>query len=177
VHQRDYINTFRKSFPNRSIHLLNSQNAFSESSKAFFIALGTTVAPVSSRVYESACPIEHDTRAIVNSHPSNTSPSGTAYESCQKGRLNLATIRRRQGKLLAIMEAQCQCGSVKFKTPTAKPLALYICHCESCRRQTGSAFGTSAIFPRFPIPVTESLSCYTYVFTLAWVSSLANLGT
>ncbi|KAK0384190.1 hypothetical protein NLU13_8278 [Sarocladium strictum] len=58
------------------------------------------------------------------------------------------------------MEARCQCGSVRFQTPSAKPLALYICHCESCRRQTSSAFGTSAIFPRFPVPNTDSLSCY-----------------
>lgn len=58
------------------------------------------------------------------------------------------------------MEAHCQCGSVTFKTSIPKPLALYICHCESCRRQTGSAFGTSAIFPRFPIPVSEKLSRY-----------------
>lgn len=59
------------------------------------------------------------------------------------------------------MEVQCQCGSVRFKTPLPQPLALYICHCESCRRQTSSAFGTSAIYPRFEIPDTELLSCYT----------------
>ncbi|XXH06093.1 hypothetical protein Hte_012538 [Hypoxylon texense] len=58
------------------------------------------------------------------------------------------------------MEARCQCGSVAFKTPLAKPLALYICHCAECRRQTSSAFGTSAIFPRFPMPASELLSCY-----------------
>ncbi|KAI1094132.1 Mss4-like protein [Rostrohypoxylon terebratum] len=59
------------------------------------------------------------------------------------------------------MEARCQCGSVSFKTPLDKPLALYICHCAECRRQTSSAFGTSAIFPRFPLPQAELLSCYT----------------
>jgi len=59
------------------------------------------------------------------------------------------------------MEARCQCGSVSFKTPMAKPLALYICHCDACRRQTSSAFGTSAIFPRFTLPDTGLLSCYS----------------
>jgi hypothetical protein len=59
------------------------------------------------------------------------------------------------------MEARCQCGEVSFKTPLEKPLALYICHCLECRRQTGSAFGTSAIFPRFQLPETKLLSCYT----------------
>lgn len=59
------------------------------------------------------------------------------------------------------MEARCQCGAVSFKTPHVKPLALYICHCSECRRQTSSAFGTSAIFPRFQLPETDLLSCYT----------------
>ncbi|KAJ9151874.1 Centromere protein V [Pleurostoma richardsiae] len=59
------------------------------------------------------------------------------------------------------MEAHCQCGSVSFHTPLEKPLALYICHCSECRRQTSSAFGTSAIFPKFPLPDAELLSCYS----------------
>ncbi|KAK3328923.1 Mss4-like protein [Apodospora peruviana] len=58
------------------------------------------------------------------------------------------------------MDAQCQCGAVTFKTPSLKPLALYICHCAECRRQTSSAFGASAIFPRFPLPNADLLSCY-----------------
>ncbi|KAL2270995.1 hypothetical protein VTJ83DRAFT_366 [Remersonia thermophila] len=59
------------------------------------------------------------------------------------------------------MDASCQCGAVKFKTPTPKPLALYICHCQDCQRQASSAFGTSAIFPRFKLPDATLLSCYT----------------
>lgn len=59
------------------------------------------------------------------------------------------------------MDVQCQCGAVRFQTPLPQPLALYICHCESCRRQTSSAFGTSAIYPRFELPDTKLLSCYT----------------
>lgn len=61
------------------------------------------------------------------------------------------------------MNATCQCGAVNFKTPLEKPLALYICHCHECRRQTGSAFGTSAIFPRFNLPSSELLSVYRLV--------------
>ncbi|KAI0390620.1 Mss4-like protein [Xylariaceae sp. FL0594] len=59
------------------------------------------------------------------------------------------------------MEARCQCGAVRFKTPIPKPLALYICHCAECRRQSSSAFGTSAIFPRFELPRMGGLACYT----------------
>ncbi|KAH6650999.1 Mss4-like protein [Chaetomium tenue] len=58
------------------------------------------------------------------------------------------------------MDASCQCGAVSFKTPTKKPLALYICHCHDCQRQASSAFGASAIFPRFQLPDAELLSCY-----------------
>lgn len=70
------------------------------------------------------------------------------------------TERERYGKN---MNATCQCGAVNFKTPLEKPLALYICHCHECRRQTGSAFGTSAIFPRFNLPSSELLSVYRLV--------------
>ncbi|KAI1827810.1 glutathione-dependent formaldehyde-activating [Xylaria intraflava] len=59
------------------------------------------------------------------------------------------------------MEARCKCGAVRFTTPVPKPLALYICHCADCRRQAGSTFGTSAIFPRFELPKADMLSCYT----------------
>ncbi len=65
------------------------------------------------------------------------------------------------------MDCRCQCGAVTFKTPSEKPLALYICHCADCRRQTSSAFGTSAIFPRFSLPDTELLSVYKSVLPLA----------
>lgn len=58
------------------------------------------------------------------------------------------------------MQARCQCGRVTFKTPLDQPLALYICHCDECKRQTSSAFGTSAIFPCFPLPDAELLSVY-----------------
>ncbi|KAI9804991.1 MAG: hypothetical protein M1833_006294 [Piccolia ochrophora] len=60
------------------------------------------------------------------------------------------------------MEAHCQCGFVRFTTPTPAPLAVYICHCLSCRAQSSSAFGTSAIFPHFTLPTTDPpLGTYT----------------
>ncbi|KAF8846884.1 hypothetical protein BDZ45DRAFT_682239 [Acephala macrosclerotiorum] len=59
------------------------------------------------------------------------------------------------------MNVQCQCGAIKFQTPLPQPLAVYICHCEECRRQSSSAFGCSAIFPKFELPCRESLSCYS----------------
>ncbi len=33
----------------------------------------------------------------------------------------------------------CLCGTVRYEI-SAKPLALYACHCTNCQRQSGSAF-------------------------------------
>ncbi|KAK2616589.1 hypothetical protein QQS21_000412 [Conoideocrella luteorostrata] len=49
----------------------------------------------------------------------------------------------------------CQCGAVSFHTSQPKPIAIYVCHCTECRKQSSSAFGTSAIFPSkgmWPLP-------------------------
>jgi len=59
------------------------------------------------------------------------------------------------------MNVECQCRSIKFVTPLPKPLAVYICHCNECKRQSSSAFGCSAIFPSFPMPSPDLLSCYS----------------
>jgi len=41
----------------------------------------------------------------------------------------------------------CQCGAVRYES-TRAPLALYVCHCLECRKQSASAFGMSFIVPR-----------------------------
>lgn len=57
------------------------------------------------------------------------------------------------------MDVRCQCGAVHFRTSTATPIALYHCHCLECRKQSASAFGTSAIFPSDGIfPLSPALS-------------------
>jgi hypothetical protein len=45
------------------------------------------------------------------------------------------------------MEVTCECKNVHFTTPTPSPLKVYHCHCIECRKQSASAYGTSAIFP------------------------------
>jgi hypothetical protein len=40
------------------------------------------------------------------------------------------------------MEGGCQCGSVRYRI-AGEPLALAVCHCTECQRQSGSAFGMS----------------------------------
>ncbi|KAK8075990.1 Mss4-like protein [Apiospora phragmitis] len=63
------------------------------------------------------------------------------------------------------LTVRCQCGNVSFPTPSAPRIALFHCHCTECQKQSGSAFGTSAIYPAaglFPLsPALESkLGCY-----------------
>ncbi|MCJ1291002.1 hypothetical protein MMC34_002544 [Xylographa carneopallida] len=59
------------------------------------------------------------------------------------------------------MNTTCQCRATTFRTPLPAPLAVYICHCLECQRQSASAFGISARFPRFVLPAAAPLSCYT----------------
>ncbi|KIW70315.1 hypothetical protein PV04_02598 [Phialophora macrospora] len=63
------------------------------------------------------------------------------------------------------MEARCQCGQIRFVTPLAAPLALYICHCTECRHQSSSTYGMTAIFPYFDIqkyaPTPDAIGMYS----------------
>jgi len=48
----------------------------------------------------------------------------------------------------------CQCGRTRYES-AGDPLALYVCHCHECRRQSASAFGMSFIVPRSGFRVTS----------------------
>lgn len=41
-------------------------------------------------------------------------------------------------------EGGCQCGRVRYRLG-GSPLALAVCHCRECQRQSGSAFGMSLV--------------------------------
>ena len=49
---------------------------------------------------------------------------------------------------------RCQCGEVQYESAD-EPLALYVCHCSECRRQSASAFGMSLEVPRAGFRVTR----------------------
>ena len=47
----------------------------------------------------------------------------------------------------AIQEGGCQCGALRYRV-TGEPVAVGVCHCRECQRQSGSAFGMSFIVHR-----------------------------
>jgi hypothetical protein len=48
----------------------------------------------------------------------------------------------------------CQCGAVRFEI-SAEPLTAYVCHCITCQKQSGSAFGMAIVVPTGAIAVLE----------------------
>ena len=48
----------------------------------------------------------------------------------------------------------CQCGEVRYES-AGEPIALYVCHCLECRKQSASAFGMSLEVPSAGLRVTH----------------------
>jgi hypothetical protein len=48
----------------------------------------------------------------------------------------------------------CQCGAVRYEV-SGDPLALYVCHCRECQKQSASAFGVSLIVRRVDFRLTR----------------------
>lgn len=48
----------------------------------------------------------------------------------------------------------CLCGAVRYEID-GEPVRMANCHCDNCRRTTGSAFGTSLFFKAEDIKVTQ----------------------
>lgn len=40
----------------------------------------------------------------------------------------------------------CQCGAIRYRV-SAAPAGIWACHCNQCRKQSGSAFGLSMSLP------------------------------
>lgn len=53
----------------------------------------------------------------------------------------------------------CQCGEIRYES-VEEALALYICHCKECQRQSASAFGISLDVPRIGFSVTQGTPKY-----------------
>jgi hypothetical protein len=48
----------------------------------------------------------------------------------------------------------CQCGTVRYEI-TGEPVALYVCHCRECQKQSASAFGISVMIRRRDFRVAQ----------------------
>jgi hypothetical protein len=46
-----------------------------------------------------------------------------------------------------MLTGRCQCGGVRYEH-AAEPIAVYICHCRECQKQSASAFGISVQMPK-----------------------------
>ena|SRR3990167_9693310 len=54
---------------------------------------------------------------------------------------------------------RCQCGEIHYKS-TGEAMALYICHCRECQKQSASAFGISLKVPRAGFQITTGSPKY-----------------
>ena len=48
----------------------------------------------------------------------------------------------------------CQCGGVRYEI-AGRPVALYVCHCRECQKQSASAFGISVMVKRADFRLTR----------------------
>ena len=53
-----------------------------------------------------------------------------------------------------MITGRCQCGAVRYQH-SGTPTAIYVCHCQECRRQSASAFGISFIVPYASLRLTQ----------------------
>ena len=55
----------------------------------------------------------------------------------------------------------CLCGSVRYKV-SSDPSFVLNCHCEDCRRSTGSVYGTNVFVDEDKIQITGEVSLYVH---------------
>ena len=60
---------------------------------------------------------------------------------------------------MSIFSGKCLCGKVTYECH-AEPKAIFNCHCEDCRRATGSVFGTNLFVPEDQIEISGEVSSY-----------------
>jgi hypothetical protein len=63
---------------------------------------------------------------------------------------------------MADQEAACHCGQLRLEVE-GDPFVVGICHCLSCQRRTGSAFGMQAGFTPDQVEVVGRYSSYTRI--------------
>ena len=65
------------------------------------------------------------------------------------------------GEKMSGFSGKCLCGKVTYRVHT-KPKAIFNCHCDDCRRATGSVFGTNLFVPEDEIEIKGEVSSYSH---------------
>ena len=62
---------------------------------------------------------------------------------------------------MSIFSGKCLCGRVTYKCH-AEPTVIFNCHCDDCRRATGSVFGTNFFVPEDELEIFGEISSYSH---------------
>jgi len=62
---------------------------------------------------------------------------------------------------MSVFSGKCLCGKVTYKC-NIEPKAIFNCHCEDCRRATGSVFGTNLFVPEAEVQIFGKVSSYSH---------------
>ena len=62
---------------------------------------------------------------------------------------------------MAVFSGKCLCGDITYKCH-AEPSVIFNCHCEDCRRATGSVFGTNFFVPEDELEIFGEVSSYSH---------------
>ncbi|MBS0350115.1 MAG: GFA family protein [Proteobacteria bacterium] len=60
-----------------------------------------------------------------------------------------------------MQQGGCQCGEIRYQSE-GQPIALYICHCRECQKQSASAFGISLDVNRANFCITQGKPKYWF---------------
>ena len=63
---------------------------------------------------------------------------------------------------LLIFSGKCLCGKVTYESH-AEPITIFNCHCEDCRRATGSVFGTNLFVLEDKVKIIGEVSSYSHI--------------
>ena len=62
---------------------------------------------------------------------------------------------------MSVFSGKCLCGKVTYRCHT-EPKTIFNCHCEDCRRATGSVFGTNLFVPEDKVEIFGKVSSYSH---------------
>ncbi len=75
--------------------------------------------------------------------------------------LNCRRMRRKPKtrEITMKLSGGCNCGQVRYQLD-GEPIRVGICHCETCRKDSGSAFSFFGVWPRAAATLSGELGCW-----------------